>query len=292
MVAAGFSPRSAPTSARLCNRPAKPLDIDRAITYVSNVGQAQDAGSREKEQYYRLTPFRWGLGRGQERRQMIKRRPPGNTVLLVVGLMLAGCTAQRTASPTVDDMKFLTKTYEEHPEKFPNDNPLFLMGLARAYIQQDDLDKAEPVLKRVVSLEDTNYLAHRILGTIYGTKQQWPVAAAQYEKAWGLGDTNSVKPLAHCLVAIEDCDKLKTLTPVLLDLKKEDIECVDVLMASAIICPPPDKGLFFRAIDGVTDQQILERDDTTKLAICGFEKFGETQRATELENKKPEKSSK
>jgi hypothetical protein len=37
--------------------------------------------------------------------------------------------------------------------------------------------------------------------------------------------------------------------------------------------------VFFKAIDGVTDERLARREDTTGLAVAGLKLFGEKERA-------------
>jgi hypothetical protein len=47
----------------------------------------------------------------------------------------------------------------------------------------------------------------------------------------------------------------------------------------------PDRELFMKAVEGVTDNELLENESVTKLAIAGFEQFGQKDRAEALRAK-------
>ena len=77
--------------------------------------------------------------------------------------------------------------------------------------------------------------------------------------------------------------------------KGENPQVLDALVIYCVGTQPPDRDLFFKAIDGLTDDEILRRDDTTTNVVLGLKVFGEKERAERLlklkkEQAKPKKA--
>ena len=106
-----------------------------------------------------------------------------------------------------------------------------------------------------------------------------------FKKAWELGDVESLKAYAFVCLHLQNYDELGTLVPELLKHKMEDPEMIGPVMEYAAAQKPPDKELFLKAIEGVSDETVLRNADVTKSFIFGLRKFGEFERARILQER-------
>ena len=74
---------------------------------------------------------------------------------------------------------------------------------------------------------------------------------------------------------------MKHILPALLE-RKGDMLILHTIIAYALLKNPKDEALFFKAIEGVTDDQILRRQDTTEVIAAGLKAFGQEERAKRL----------
>ena len=81
-------------------------------------------------------------------------------------------------------------------------------------------------------------------------------------------------------------DELEPLMPDLLRHKNEGLEIVSSIVVYSLAVNPPDKKLFFKAIEGLSDEIILQNSVVTHAVIVGLRKFGDSERAQILEEKK------
>jgi hypothetical protein len=75
---------------------------------------------------------------------------------------------------------------------------------------------------------------------------------------------------------------MKDLIPFLLERRKEDMESLSTVLAYSIAREPTDRELFFKAIDGFTDDELLRNQEVTNNTVLGLKLFGEKQRAERL----------
>jgi hypothetical protein len=68
------------------------------------------------------------------------------------------------------------------------------------------------------------------------------------------------------------------------------MEMVNWIAIYALGQHPADRQLFFKAIEGFSDDEILRRDDTTTNVVLGVKVFGEQERAERLLKLKKEQA--
>ena len=101
----------------------------------------------------------------------------------------------------------------------------------------------------------------------------------------GFGKCGSAKGYAFACLTTKNYDELGTLIPDLLKHKGEDIEIFTPIFAYAAEQHPPNKELFLKAIEGVSDATILQNTKVTQNFIIALRIFGEMERARILEEK-------
>ena len=99
-----------------------------------------------------------------------------------------------------------------------------------------------------------------------------------------MGDSNVVNTLAAAYLGStnKSLERMRDLIPCLMNNKREYLVYV---LGFASNVTPPDRELFMKAVQGVTDSELLENESVTKLAIAGFEQFGQKNRAEILRAK-------
>ena len=60
------------------------------------------------------------------------------------------------------------------------------------------------------------------------------------------------------------------------------MESLSAVIAYSISKEPTDRELFFKAIDGVTDDELLRNEEVTNNTVLGLKLFGEKRRAERL----------
>ena len=79
---------------------------------------------------------------------------------------------------------------------------------------------------------------------------------------------------------------LKILRSRLLERKKQDMESLNMVIMYSLGRHPVDRELFFKAIEGFSNEQLLRNDEVTHNTILGLKLFGEKKRAEELQKLK------
>ena len=79
--------------------------------------------------------------------------------------------------------------------------------------------------------------------------------------------------------------ELGQLIPELLKHKNEDLEMIVPIIDYSGEINSPDKALFLKAIDGLSDEVILRKRNVTQMVILGLKKFGFEERSENLEEK-------
>jgi hypothetical protein len=105
-------------------------------------------------------------------------------------------------------------------------------------------------------------------------------------KAWGLGDKLSLPGLSACYLGSQDFDGMKDLIPALMAKRKGDMESLNTVIGYAVFKPMPDRELFFQAIEGFGDDQLVRDKNVGNNTIIGLKLFGEKERAERLEQLK------
>ena len=178
--------------------------------------------------------------------------------------------------------------YEQHPEHWQGER---LVEIAKAYGIQKNYPKAAEVYQLVLANFPNNTNAIRGLGNCYLVTKNYDAAIKQYEQGWSLGDGLSLLALANTYYASGRFQDLSTLVADLLKYQKlyaendKQHEALNVLVWYSVKTDPSiGTNIFLKAIDGVTDSFILEREDTKGLVIYALETFGYQDRANHLKD--------
>ncbi len=179
------------------------------------------------------------------------------------------------------------RDYEQHPERWQNEQ---MLAIALGYIGEKNVEQAITSYKAFLSVRPNNTRAIRGLGNCYIITHEIDAAISQFKKGWALGDDLSLLELAnmYCIYSHRYQD-LKPLIPDLVKLRERsddgDVkhEITHILIVYSFNgTPAGDKQLFLSAIKGLSDDFILEREDTTESVIHGLDTFGEQERANRL----------
>jgi tetratricopeptide (TPR) repeat protein len=177
----------------------------------------------------------------------------------------------------------IIRGYEADPQKWPSNHRV---QVADSYCLVNRHAKAEPIYREILKDNPDYISALRGLGISLAYQRKFKEGIVPSRKAWNQGDKLSLSVLAACCLGARDYDGMKDLIPPLLERRKDDMESLNGVIAYAITKPSPDRELFFKAIDGFTDEQLLRNEEVTHNTILGLKRFGEKKRAEELEKLK------
>lgn len=185
------------------------------------------------------------------------------------------------------------RDYEQHPEHWQGTNSI---EVAIAYITAEtNFDAAIGVYRKLLKELPNNARAIHGLGVCYLLTGQYNEAEIQFKKGWSLGDHSSLLDLAFLYgVSLDRWQDVKPLVPDLLKIreqltdKTDEHELLNILIiysGDKRANPTGDKETFLKAIDGLSDEFILERKDTAELVIRDLAAFGYKERADKLYTK-------
>lgn len=177
--------------------------------------------------------------------------------------------------------------YEQNPLAWRGDD---LLTVAIAYFKDSQFEKSKAVYERFSEFEriaDSNPNDIHVftgLGNCYLCQTNFEEAILQYRKAWDMGDSNVVQTLAAAYIGSTNhsVERMRDLIPCLMNNKRENLVFI---LGFASNVTPPDRELFMKAVEGLTDSELLENASVTKLSIAGFEQFGQKDRAEALRAK-------
>jgi tetratricopeptide (TPR) repeat protein len=199
-------------------------------------------------------------------------------------------TVTTSNSPSADELnKFyveMAQDYDHHPEHYRLDQ---LFGVARGYLAQTKYFQAIPAYIAYLGVQPTNTVAIRELGICFVKIQKYDQAASQFKQGWELGDDVALKDWANVYFMSGRFADIKPLVPDLLKIRdkingndnKHEI-VGDLIIYSLNAKPSADKEVFLKAIDGLSDEFILQRKDTAQSVILGLKTFGYQERADKL----------
>jgi tetratricopeptide (TPR) repeat protein len=178
--------------------------------------------------------------------------------------------------------------YEQHPEHWQGER---LVEIARAYGIQKNYPKAAEAYQLVLANYPNNTNAIRGLGNCYLATNNYDAAIKQYKQGWSLGDGLSLLALADTYFA---SGRFQDMAPLVTDLLKhqklysendDQHEALNVLVWYSLKRDSSiGTNIFVKAIDGITDSFILERDDTRGFVIYALETFGYRDRANQIKD--------
>jgi tetratricopeptide (TPR) repeat protein len=203
-----------------------------------------------------------------------------NPVLTVIGSnMLNAEELEKTYLEAAND-------YEQHPEHYKVGQ---LAGVARGYLAQAKYAQAIPLYAKFLTVQPTNAVAIRELGLCYIKTQNYEAAESEFKKGWMLGDDMALKSLVNAYLISARFPDIKPWVPDLLKARERETdkdykhEVTNVLiMYSLNASPTTDKKIFLKSIEGLSDEFILEREDTAQAVILGLKTFGYQERADKL----------
>ena len=179
--------------------------------------------------------------------------------------------------------------YEKHPDGWEVTN---LFDVAHDYVDQKKFNNAISIYQKILSAQPTNALAMRGLGACYTFTGNYDAAITQFKQGWSGGDDTSLLCLANVYIMTSRISEIKSLVPDLLTVRKRTTDSDNkheitnaLILYSLKGALPPDKQVFLKAIDGLSDDFILASKDTAALAIPGLKIFGYQDRADELSKK-------
>jgi tetratricopeptide (TPR) repeat protein len=171
--------------------------------------------------------------------------------------------------------------FEQNPWEWRDDD---LLTVAIAYFNEVQYEKSKAVYERFAVFNPNDIHVFTGLGNCYLCQTNFEEAILQYRKAWDMGDSNVVHTLAAAYIGSTNnsVERMRDLIPCLM---KNKLENLVFILGFALYVTPPDKELFMKAVEGVTDSELLKNESVTKLAISGFEQFGQKDRAAALKAK-------
>jgi tetratricopeptide (TPR) repeat protein len=176
-------------------------------------------------------------------------------------------------------LRKIVRGYESDPKAWPKER---LCAVADAHLFLGEPLKAEPIYRDVLEAEPNHRDALVGLGAVAMADGRFREAITNYGKARSLGCERALSSLAGCYLLAKDLDGMKDLVPGLLKQKADDLQALNSLVAYALLKTPKDKELFFKAIEGIPDGQILRRQDTANTVIEGLKLFGDKDHARRL----------
>lgn len=179
------------------------------------------------------------------------------------------------------------KDYEQHPENWQGEK---LIYIANGYVSEANFEQAIVVYKKLLAVQPTNAAAMRGLGNCYYLTKNNEAAAAQYKQGWALGDDLSLAALANLYgIYTRQYQELKPWIPDLIKVRSRTPNTADklditnnLLLYSLSTSPPENKEVFLEAMNGLSDELILQRKDTSEIVIHCLKVFGYQERADKL----------
>jgi len=173
----------------------------------------------------------------------------------------------------------LIRGYEADPQKWPANRRIYV---ADSYCLVGEHAKGEPLYREVLKENPDDVPALRGLGISLAYQRKFTEGIAPLRKAWSRKDKLSLSALTACHMGARDFEGMKDLIPFLLERRKEDMESLSAIIAYSISKAPVDRELFFKAIDGFTDDELLRNEEVTNNTVLGLKLFGEKRRAERL----------
>jgi tetratricopeptide (TPR) repeat protein len=181
------------------------------------------------------------------------------------------------------------RDYEQHAEHWQNDQ---LLAIALGYVNETNFTQAISSYKRFLVVQPNNVEAIRGLGNCYWLAHDKEAALVQFKRGYALRDDLSLLTLARTYCFLERYQDIKPLIKDLLKMRNRStdtdvkLEITNILIAYSLKATPSDgKKLFLRTLEGLSDDFILESEDTARFAVLGLHTFGDQARANELYEK-------
>jgi tetratricopeptide (TPR) repeat protein len=193
--------------------------------------------------------------------------------------------ANRLETPELNNPTFqvilqkIIRSYMIDPKSFPKAR---LCGVGDAYGFLGKYSEAKSIYRQILADDPDNWVALRGLGIVDLYEHKPNEAIDKLRKAISHGDRESLVNVGAAYVLSGEVTGMKDLIPEFIRRKSENLQILNSLIAYSLKVTPPDRELFFKAIDGVPDDQILRRDDTVSLVVTGLTLFGDKEHAERL----------
>jgi hypothetical protein len=146
--------------------------------------------------------------------------------------------------------------------------------------------RAEPIYREILKDDPSHIPALRGLGISLAYQRKFKDGIVPLRKAWKQGDKLSLSALSACCLGARDFDEMKDLIPALMERRKDEMDSLNMIIMYSLGKHPMDRELFFNAIGGVSDEQLLRNEEVAHNTILGLKAFGEKKRAEELQKLK------
>ena len=177
------------------------------------------------------------------------------------------------------------KGYQTDPKQWLANRRIYV---ADAYNLTGQFAKGETIYREILRDTPNDIPALRGLGISLAYQHRFKEGEAILRKTWDRGDKHSLTALTACSLGAKDFDGMMDLIPSLMEQRKDDMQLLNSVVMYALGRQPADRKLFFNAIEGFSDEQILRSEELTHNVILGLKRFGDQKRAENLEKLKAE----
>ena len=177
----------------------------------------------------------------------------------------------------------IIRGYEADPQKWPANRRIYV---ADSYCLVNQHARAEPIYREILKDDPSHIPALRGLGISLAYQRKFKDGIVPLRKAWKQGDKLSLSALSACCLGARDFDEMKDLIPALMERRKDEMDSLNMIIMYSLGKHPMDRELFFNAIGGVSDEQLLRNEEVAHNTILGLKAFGEKKRAEELQKLK------
>ena len=176
-------------------------------------------------------------------------------------------------------LRKIIRGYLEDKEAWPK---VRLCAVGDAYFFLGERAHAHELYSQVLLTQPGNSDAQVGLALTALCESNYPAAIMYCRKAYSSGNQRALSPLAISYLMTHNLEGMADLVPELLKRREEDVQILNSLVAYALMKDPKERELFFKAIKGIPEEQILRRQDTTEAVAFGLRAFGEYSRAEHL----------
>jgi tetratricopeptide (TPR) repeat protein len=198
----------------------------------------------------------------------------------------ANTTADKVTAMDAVSVTNLVRSYERTKQKWTDAD---LLPIAIAYALTGHHSESEKAYLAYLKVKPKDPRGLRGLAGVYALQKRYADAVERLEMAWKLKDDESLPLLASLYLQTKQPQKCKELVPEMLQVRKDAIgklrnNLVNVLTYVAVNAEPFDKTTFEKAIDGLTDGEIVAGNSGENI-VEGLKQLGDITRAASLEKK-------
>jgi hypothetical protein len=151
------------------------------------------------------------------------------------------------------------------------------LPISRLFAAADDYQNAAKLAADYVSAYSNDWRGWKILGGANLGMGNYSAAVGALTNSAQLGDDGSYAPLAFAALKSDQLDVVHNILPQLFALKHSKssrvvrLDIVGVLVVYSLKTDQQD--IFVKALDGVSEKQIVSRDDLHQLVMTGCNRF-------------------